>query len=58
VRHILLKKNKEHLNVDGGGGVGLNRILELKKIITSRNTDKVTNNHSVEAGIDEFDQKR
>jgi hypothetical protein len=54
----LLKKNKEHLNVDGGGGVGLNRILELKKIITSRNTDKVTNNHSVEAGIDEFDQKR
>ena len=46
-------KNKEHLNENG---VGLEKILQLKKRITSRY--KCTNNHMDELGTAESDQKR
>jgi len=49
-------KNKEHLNADGG--VGLEQILQLKKRITSRYSNKAINNHSVEEGTEKFDPKR
>jgi len=48
-------KNKEHLNKNG---LGLEKILQLKRRITSLYSDKAMNNHSVVDGTEKFDQKR
>jgi hypothetical protein len=48
-------KNKEHLNDDG---LGLNKILELKRRITSLYSNKTMNNHNVINGTENIDQKR
>jgi hypothetical protein len=48
-------KNKEHLNKDG---LGLEKILQLKRRITSLYSNKAMNNHSVVDGIEKLDQKR
>jgi hypothetical protein len=48
-------KNKEHLN---NNGLGLEKILQLKRRITSLYSDKAMNNHSVVDGTEKFDQKR
>jgi hypothetical protein len=48
-------KNKEHLNDDG---LGLNKILELKRRITSLYSNKTMNNHKVINGTENIDQKR
>jgi hypothetical protein len=48
-------KNKEHLNKDG---LGLEKILQLKRRITSLYSNKAMNNHSVIYGIEKLDQKR
>jgi hypothetical protein len=48
-------KNKEHLN---NNGLGLEKILQLKRRITSLYSDKAMNNYSVVDGTEKFDQKR
>ena len=48
-------KNKEHLNRDG---LGLEKIIQLKKRTTSLYSNKAMNNHNVEEGKENFDQKR
>jgi hypothetical protein len=48
-------KNKEHLNKNG---LGLEKILQLKRRITSLYSDKAMNNYSVVDGTEKFDQKR
>ena len=45
--HII--KNKEHLNQDG---LGLEKVLQLKRIITSLYSNKAINNHSVIDGTE------
>ena len=49
--HII--KNKEHLKKEG-----LEKILSLKKGITLRKINNVTNNHNSDQGTDNSDQKR
>jgi LAGLIDADG endonuclease len=48
-------KNKEHLNDDL---LGLKKILELKRGITSLYSNKTMNNHNVINGTENIDQKR
>jgi len=47
--------NKEHLN---DNGVGLDKIIQLKKKITTRNSNKVIEKHSIEIGTEKNDRKR
>lgn len=48
-------KNKEHLNEDG---LGLEKILYLKRRITSLYLNKAMNNNNVVKGSEKSDQKR
>ena len=47
--------NKEHFNDNGRG---LDKIIQLKKKITTRNSNKVIEKHSNEIGTEKNDRKR